>query len=132
MEVAMALDTYLFKDCPSFSCVKIPHTIRDNKKMQLKAYNSLARMTNKATSYFVSLLEDRAVENGKMLGVMMTQTANLHYQNDSEITCIPMAIHTFHDLADALASKSFSQHANTSIYDVNCYFRMCYMLTDNY
>ena len=108
MEVAMALDMYLFKDCPSFSCVEIPQTIRDNKKMQLKAYDSLARMTNKATSYFVSLLEDRAVENGKMLGVMMTQTANLHYQNDSEITSIPMAIHTFHDLADALASQSFS------------------------
>ena len=58
----------------------------------------------------------------------MTQTANLHYQNDSEITSIPMAIHTFHDLADALASKSFSRHANTSTYDANGYFIMCYML----
>lgn len=132
MEIAMALDMNLFKDSPLFSTIKIPTTVRDDEEMQLKAYESLAKMTNKATSFFVSQLEDRAVENGKMLGVMRTQTVNHHYQNDSEITSIRMPVDTFCDLIDALSSKSFCRQANTSSYDANCYFRMCYMLTDNY
>ena len=131
-EVDIAVELLLLKDFPSLKAVIIPQTIRDDRVMQKKVYDSLAKMTNKATGYLFSLLKDKAIHNGNMLGVMMIQSTNPHYNNHNEIVSIPTAIHTFLRLANTLSSESFCRQASTTSYDADCYFCMCYMPTDNF
>ena len=132
MELAIALDPKLLDGMPSSSGDGITESIRLNKEMQMKAYDSLAFITSKATRFFCSVLQDNAVQNAMMLGARMTQTRNPHYNDLNEIVSTPTTIHSFSALLTAISSESFRKEASTTSYNADCYFRFCYMLTDNF
>ena len=132
MEMSIAMDPTMLKTMPPFVGGVIPQIVRDDKAVQMKSYETLALITNKAIAFFSSILEETVVENANMLGVTMRQTDNPHYNTQNEIIATSVAIKTFPDLIMAIGSESFRKEASSTSYDSAKYFRMCYMLTDNF
>ena len=88
MEVVIAVELLLLKDFPSLKAVIIPQTIRDDRVIQKKVYDLLAKMKNKTTGYFVSLLKDKAIHNGN-IGIRLEVQVHLFAMSMIEVYTRP-------------------------------------------